>query len=59
MRRDSPLLWTLVVFVAGSLLFGALRRATEDSSTAVTVLVQAGALALVVALLVIITRRLG
>jgi DMSO reductase anchor subunit len=59
MRRDSPLLWTLVVFVAGSLLFGALRRATEDSSTAVTVLVQVGALAIVVALLVIITRRLG
>jgi DMSO reductase anchor subunit len=59
MRRDSPLLWTLVVFVAGSLLFGALRRATEDSSTAVTVLVQVGALAVVVALLVIIIRRLG
>jgi DMSO reductase anchor subunit len=59
MRRDSLLLWTLVVFVAGSLLFGALRRATEDSSTAVTVLVQVGALAVVVALLVIITRRLG
>jgi membrane protein DedA with SNARE-associated domain len=58
MRRDSPLLWTIVVFVAGSLLFGGLRRATEDSSTAVTVLVQVGALALVVGLLVIVTRRL-
>ncbi len=58
MRRDSPLLWTLVVFIAGSVLFGALRRATEDSSTAVTVLVQVGALAVVVALLVLVSRRL-
>jgi len=59
MRRDSPLLWTLVVFIAGSLVFGALRRATEDSSTAVIVLVQVGALAVIIALLVFITRRLG
>jgi membrane protein DedA with SNARE-associated domain len=58
MRRDSPLLWTLVVFVAGSLLFGALRRATEDSSTTVTVLVQVGALAVVIAVVVIVARRL-
>jgi hypothetical protein len=59
MRRDSPLLWTLIVFVAGSLVFGALREATEDSSTTVTVLVQFGALAVVIALLVLITRRLS
>ena len=59
MRRDSPLLWTLIVFIAGSLVFGALRRATEDSSTAVIVLVQVGALAVIIALLVFITRRLG
>jgi uncharacterized membrane protein YhaH (DUF805 family) len=58
MRRDSPLLWTLVVFIAGSLVFGALRRATEDSSTAVTVLVQVAALAVIITLLVVITRRL-
>ena len=58
MRRDSPLLWTLVVFVAGSLLFGTLRDATEGSSPTVTVLVQVGALAVVVALLVLVTRRL-
>ena len=58
MRRDSPLLWTLVVFVAGSLLFGTLRSATEDSSPTVTVLVQVVALAVVVALLVVVTRRL-
>jgi DMSO reductase anchor subunit len=58
MRRDSPLLWTLIVFVGGSLVFRALRRATEDSSTAVTVLVQVSALAVIIGLLVIITRRL-
>ena len=58
MRRYSPMLWTLVVFIAGSLLFGALRDATEDSSPTVTVLVQVGALAVVIALLVLVTRRL-
>ena len=59
MRRDSPLLWTLIVFIGGSLVFGALRKATEDSSTAVTVAVQFGALAVIIALLVLITRRLS
>ena len=58
MRRDSPLLWTVIVFLAGSVLFGTLRRATEDSSTAVTVLVQVGALVVVIAALVLVTRRL-
>jgi DMSO reductase anchor subunit len=58
MPRYSPLLWTLIVFIAGSLVFGALRRATEDSSTAVTLLVQVGALAVIIGLLVLITRRL-
>jgi uncharacterized membrane protein YhaH (DUF805 family) len=58
MPRYSPLLWTLIVFIGGSLVFGALRRVTEDSSTAVTVLVQVGALAVIVGLLALITRRL-
>ena len=58
MRRDSPLLWTVIVFLAGSVLFGTLRRATEDSSTTVTVLVQVGALALVIGIVVLVTRRL-
>ena len=59
MRRDSPLLWTLIVFIGGSLVFGGLREATEDSSTLVTVLVQFGALAVIIVLLVLITRRLS
>lgn len=58
MRRNSTLLWTLVVFLAGSVVFGSLRRATEDSSTAVTVLVQVGALALIIGVLVLVARRL-
>jgi hypothetical protein len=58
MRRDSPLLWTVIVFLAGSVLFGTLRRATEDSSTTVTVLVQVGALVVVIAAVVLVTRRL-
>jgi membrane protein DedA with SNARE-associated domain len=58
MRRNTTLLWTLVAFFAGTLLFGALRRATEDSSTAVAVLVQVAALALVIGVIVLVVRRL-
>ena len=58
MRANSPLLWTVIVFLGGSVLFGTLRKATEDSSTAVTLLVQFGALAVVIVALVLITRRL-
>ena len=57
MRGNSMVLWTLVAFFAGTLLFGGLRRATEDSSTAVTVLVQVGALALVIGIVLLIVRR--
>jgi hypothetical protein len=45
MPRKTTLLWTLVAFFAGHTLFGFLRRATEDSSKAVAVLVQVAALA--------------
>ena len=58
MPRNTTLLWTLVAFFAGTLLFGSLRRATEDSSAAVTVLVQVAALALVIGVIVLIVRRL-
>ena len=57
MERNT-LLWMLVLFFGGTVLFGALRRATEDSSTGVTVLVQLGALALVIAVVVLVVRRL-
>ena len=51
-------LWTFTLFFGGFVLFGALRNATEDSSTAVTVAVQVGALAVVIALVVVVVRRL-
>jgi len=54
----NTLLWTLVLFFGASLLFGGLRRATEDSSTAVTVAVQLAALAVLVGGIVIWVRRL-
>jgi uncharacterized membrane protein YhaH (DUF805 family) len=54
----NTLLWTLVLFFGASILFGSLRRATEDSSTGVTVAVQVGALALLVAAIVVVVRRL-
>ena len=56
MRSNSTLLWTLVAFFAGTLLFGSLRRATEGSSTAVVLVVQLVALALVVGLVVLVVR---
>jgi hypothetical protein len=54
----NTLLWTLVLFFGGSVMFGMLRRATEDSSTGVTVAVQVGALALVIGVMVVAVRRL-
>ena len=54
----TTLLWTLVVFFGASIVFGALRRATEDESTGVTIAVQVGALALLIAAIVLVVRRL-
>jgi len=48
----------LVVFLGGSVLFGLLRRLTEDESTAVVVAVQLGALALVIAVVIVLVRRM-
>ena len=58
MRRNSTLLWTFVAFLGGSILFGGLRRATEDSSAGVTILVQVAALAVVIGVVVLVARRL-
>ena len=58
MRRNPTLLWTLVAFFAGTLVFGSLRRATDGSSTAVAVLVQLAALALIIGVVMLIVRRL-
>jgi membrane protein DedA with SNARE-associated domain len=58
MHRNTTLLWTLVAFFAGTLLFGALRRATEHSSAGVAVLVQLAALAVVIGVILLVVRRL-
>jgi len=52
------LMWTLVLFFGGTVLFGGLRNATEDSSTGVVVAVQVGALAVVIIGVVLVVRRL-
>ena len=52
------LMWLLVLFFGGTVLFGGLRRLTEDSSTGVIIGVQLGALAVVVLVLVLVVRRL-
>jgi hypothetical protein len=56
--NQSTVLWVLAVFFGGSVLFGGLRRLTEDESTGVVVAVQLGALALVIAAVVLVVRRL-
>jgi hypothetical protein len=45
----NTVLWVLVLFFGTSLVFGALRRLTEDESAGVTIAVQLGALALILA----------
>jgi hypothetical protein len=55
----NKLLWPLVLFFGGFVLFGMLRRATEDSPTGLTVAVQLGGLALVVVVVVVVAGRLG
>ena len=52
----NAVLWVLVAFFGGSVLFGGLRRLTEDESTGVTVAVQLGALALAIGVIVVIVR---
>jgi len=58
MTNQRMLLWVLVLFFGGTVLFGSLRRATEDSSTGVIVGVQLAALVVVVGVLVLVVRRL-
>ena len=56
--NQNTVLWVLVLFFGGSVLFGGLRRLTEDEPTGVVIAVQVGALALVVAAIVLFVRRL-
>jgi len=53
----NAVLWTLVVFFGASIMFGALRNATEGESAGVQPLVQVGAALLLVGAIVVFVRR--
>jgi membrane protein DedA with SNARE-associated domain len=53
----TSLLWVLVLFFGTALIFGGLRRLTEDQSAGVTIAVQVAALAVVLGALVVWVRR--
>jgi hypothetical protein len=55
----NTVLWTLVVFFGASIMFGYIRNATEGSSTATTLVAQAAAGLLLVAVIVLYLRRRG
>jgi membrane protein DedA with SNARE-associated domain len=57
MRGNSTFVWAIVLFLGGWLLFGALRDATEDSGTVVSLLVQLAALAVIIGVIVLVVRR--
>jgi hypothetical protein len=57
MRSNTTWVWTLVLFFGGWLLFGALRDATEDYGTAVSVLIQLAVLAVIIGVVVLVVRR--
>jgi len=54
--RDS-VLWTIVVFFGASILFAAIRNATQDESTAVSLAIQLVAGLVLVAAIVVFVRR--
>ena len=58
MDRNS-LLWTLVVFFGASIMFAAIRNATNDESAGVQLAAQLAAGAVVVAVIVVVVRRRG
>jgi hypothetical protein len=55
-NRDS-VLWTIVVFFGASILFAAIRNATQDESTGVSLAIQLVAGLVLVAAIVVFVRR--
>jgi len=53
----NQLLWTLVVFFGASIMFAAIRNATNDESAGVQLAAQLAAGAVVVAAIVVVVRR--
>ena len=54
---QNTLLWTLVVFFGGTVLFGVVRNLTEDESTNIQIGAQTLALIVVIGALVLFVRR--
>ena len=54
--RDS-VLWTIVVFFGASILFAAIRNATEDEGTGVSLVLQLAAGLVLVGAIVLFVRR--
>jgi hypothetical protein len=55
----NSLLWTLVVFFGASIMFAAIRNATNDESAGVQLAAQLAAGAVVVAAIIVVVRRSG
>ena len=53
----NTLLWTLVVFFGASIVFSAIRRATEDEPVGISLLAAVAALVLMVAAITFVVRR--
>jgi hypothetical protein len=49
--------WTIALFFGCSIAFAAIRKLTEDSGRGVTLLAQAGALVLIIGVIVLVVRR--
>jgi len=52
-------LWALVAFFGASIAFRAVQEATEDEPTGVTLLAEVAVLVVIVALIVVLVRRVG
>ena len=57
-NRETAL-WTLVLFFGASVMFGAIRKATEDEGSGVALAAQAAAGLLLIGAVVLFVRRRG
>ncbi len=57
--QRNTVLWALVVFFGASIMFGAIRNATEDDGIGVGLAAQAAAGLLLVAVIVLYMKRRG
>ena len=55
--NQTTVLWTLVLFFGASVMFGAIRKATEDEGSGVALAAQAAAGLLLIGAIVVYMRR--